>query len=194
MAGLLETNIVLTNFGTRVFACEANKVFTGTAASLGEGAKEILDILNANTLGYSRETKDYNILANGGWPKKALLNFSADNIQLEMVRTEQGAFNEDSTYWFLYNKLKQYRVNRAFFGIVIVRPVVSITSDVDEYEAVYWTCFVSELDDNASNDSGREYTVSIARSGAPTELAVTYNAEGQTEIEKFQFALKTLNT
>lgn len=184
MAGLLETNVVLSDFGTRIFTTDANLVFTAEAKA-PDNLVEVLDVTGAENLGFSRGSQDYQILANGGWPKKALLGFETDDMTLSLVRSEQGAYNENSTYWLFNKKLEQFKVNKAFFGIIIVRPV-SGAAEEELYEARYWTCFCNGIDEGASGDSGREYTVSLARSGKPTDLAVTYD-EGT---DKFTFALK----
>lgn len=183
MAGLNQTDVVLSDFGTRVFITKANMTFTSEASTPDE-LTEVVDIINIENLGFSRNSQDYQILANGGWPKKALLGFETDDMTLSLVRSEQGAYNEKSTYWLFNEKLKQYKVSKAYFGIIIVRPVSGAALE-DIYEARYWTCFCNGIDEGASNDSGREYTVSLARSGEPTELSVT-EAEGT-----FKFASKS---
>ena len=182
MSSLLESNVVLSDFGTRIFITDANMKFTSQATT-PQNLVEVMDVIGAENLGFSRNSQDYQILANGGWPKKALLGFETDDMSLSLVRSEQGAYNENSTYWIFNEKLKQYKVNKAYFGIIIVRPV-SGAAEEDLYEARYWTCFCNGIDEGASNDSGREYSVSLARSGEPTELTVT--VEGST----FKFALK----
>lgn len=184
MSELLETNVVLSDFGTRIFITDANLTFAKEAAALPNSI-EVLDVIGAENLGFSRGSQDYQILANGGWPKKALLGFETDDMTLNLVRSEQGAYNENSTYWTFNKKLEQFKVNKAFFGIVIVRPVAALGTN-DAYEARYWTCFCNGIDEGATNDAGREYSVNLARSGKPTDLTVTYTAEGDT----FTFALK----
>lgn len=184
MSNLLETNVVLSDFGTRIFITDANLTFTKEAADL-PNAIEVLDVIGAENLGFSRGSQDYQILANGGWPKKALLGFETDDMTLNLVRSEQGAYNEQSTYWTFNKKLEQFKVNKAFFGIVIVRPVAALGAE-DAYEARYWTCFCNGIDEGATNDAGREYSVNLARSGKPTDLTVTY-AEAT---DSFKFALK----
>lgn len=183
MAGLLESNVVLSNFGTRIFITDANITFT-TTPTAPSGMVEVLDVIGAENLGFSRDSQDYQTLANGGWPKKALLGFQTDDINLSLVRSEQGAYNENSTYWIFNEKLKQFKVNKAYFGIIIVRPVSGAAAE-DIYEARYWTCFCSGVEDSADGSTGREYSVTISRSGAPTELTVTENPAGT-----FKFALK----
>lgn len=173
MAGLTSTNIVLSDFGTRVFLIGANTAFTDTPAALTDPI-ELLDITGIENLGFSRESQGYQVLSTGGWEKKALLGFTTDDMSVSMVRTEQGAYNEDSTYWTIYNKLNQFKVNKAFFDLVIVRPVAALATE-DAYEAVKWTCFCTGIEDSATNDSGREYTATFARSGEPTNLVVSIN-------------------
>lgn len=180
MAGLLESDVVLSDFGTRIFITDPNMKFSSVATT-PQNLVEAMDVIGAENLGFSRNSQDYPVLAKGGWPKKALLGFETDDITLSFVRSEQGAYNVDSTYWVFNKKLKQYKVNNAYFGIIIVRPVSGAASE-DLYEARYWTCFCNGIDEGASNDSGREYTVSLARSGEPTELTVT------VEDGKFKFA------
>lgn len=185
MAGeLLESNVVLSDFGTRIFMVSANYPFTSEAKEL-ENPTELLDVLSAENLGFTRGSVDYRPLANGGWPKKAFLGFETDDMSLSMVRSEQGAYNEQSSYWTLYNKLKQFKVNRAFFGIVICRPVAGM-SDEDLYEARYWDVVCNGVEEGASSDAGREYTATFIRSGAPKELDTTYTAE----TDAFTFKLR----
>lgn len=183
MAGSVETNAVLSNFGTHVFGLDANHQFSGEAETPAD-MFEFVDVLGIDNLGFMRDSVDYQPLANGGWAKKALLGYQTDDMTVRMVRSEQGAYNEDSTYWTLYDKLKQFKVGKAYFGIIIVRPVAG-DAGKDVYEATYWTCFCSGLEDNADGSTGREYSVNIARSGAPTELTVTEEPAGT-----FKFALK----
>ena len=109
-------------------------------------------------------------------------------MTLNLVRTEQGAYNEESTYRLFSEKLEQFKVNKAFFGIIIVRPGAALGTD-DAYEARYWTCFCNGIDEGATGDSGREYTVSLARSGKPTDLLVTTTLNEKGE-ETFKFAKK----
>ena len=184
MSDLLETNVILSDFGTRIFITDANLTFAQEAAAL-PNAIEVLDVIGVENLGFSRGSQDYQILANGGWPKKALLGFETDDMTLNLVRSEQGAYNETSTYWTFNKKLEQFEVNKAFFGIVIVRPVSALGAEA-AYEARYWTCFCTGIDEGATNDAGREYSVNLARSGKPTDLTVTYTSADDT----FKFALK----
>lgn len=181
---LLESNIVLSDFGTRIFMVKAKYDFGSEAKAL-EGATELVDVLSAENLGFTRGSVDYKPLANGGWPKKALLGFETDDMSLSMVRSEQGAYNESSSYWTLYNKLKQFKVNRAYFGLIICRPVAG-ESEEDLYEARYWDVFCSGIDEGASSDAGREYTATFVRSGAPKELDAVYTADS----DAFTFKLR----
>jgi hypothetical protein len=188
MAGKISTDIVLSDFGTKFFITDANLTFGETAEAI-ENLTEIVDVTSAENLGFSRGSQDYQILGQGGFPKKALLGYEVDDMTLNMVRTEQGANNEGSPYWILNNKLAQFKVNKAFFGLIIVRPVAALGTD-DEYEARYWTCFCSGIDEGATTDAGREYSVTLARSGKPTDLTVTTTVDEEGK-EIFKFARKS---
>ena len=182
MSNLLETDVVLSDLGTRVFAVSANMDFDTEPKAVTD-AVELYDVLSIDNLGYDRNSEEYRPLANGGFPKKAVLGYNQEDLQIELVRSEQGAYNEQSTYWFLNNKLEQYKVSKAFFGIIVVRPVYSISED-EAYEARYYTVFCSGIEDSANSESGREYTATLSRSGPPIDLLVT--VEGDT----FKYARK----
>lgn len=183
MANLLQSDVVLSSFGTRIFMVGANLKFE-EAFTPGD-TDEIIDVIGVENLGFSRDSQDYNILANGGWPKKSLGAFTTDDMTLNLVRSEQGAYNYGSTYHRFYEKLEQFKANKAFFGIIIATPTVSVGED-DAYEAKYWTCFCNGVDEGATGDSGREYTVSLARSGKPTYLEVAHDEA----TDKFTFTLR----
>lgn len=189
--GLTNTNIVLSNLGTRIFFTDANMKWSSTPTT-PENMTEAQDAIDANNLGFSRNSKDYNPLASGGWGKSAITTFETNEMTINFVRSEQGAYNKDSTYWFCNDKAEQTKVGRAYFGLIIVRPVAG-ASDDDLYEARYWTVWCSGIDDNVSGDSGREYAVTFKRSGKHTDLTVSVTT-GEDGTETFKFAKKGATT
>lgn len=176
-----STNVVLSDFGTRIWVTTANQTFATAVSS--STMQEVEDVTGAENLLFGRDSQEYPILANGGWKKRALLSFNTDDISLSLVRTDEGAYNADSTYRLFKNKLKEFKANNAFFGLVVIRPV----SGNNAYEGDYWNVFCSDIKDDATNDSGREYTVSLSRSGEPIELDVTYTAAVGETPESFSF-------
>lgn len=176
-----STNVVLSDFGLRMWTTTANQTFANAVSS--STMKEVEDVIGVENILFSRDSQEYPILANGGWKKRALLSFNTDDMNINLVRSDEGAYNVDSTYSFFLNKLKEFKANNAFFGIVIARPV----SGNNAYEGVYWNVFCSGITDDATNDSGREYTVSVSRSGEPITLDVTYTAAVGETPESFSF-------
>ena len=185
MPGKTSTDVVLSDLGTRVFLVDANMKFDTTPKAI-EGMKELEDIISIDNLGYTRDTADYPILANGGYPKKALLSYSVDDISMTLVRSEQGAYNDGSTFWMLNQMLESYKVNKAFKGLIVCRPVANVESEADAFEARYYTVACTGIEDGATNDTGREYTCTLLRSGKPIDLTVEYTESP----EAFKFALK----
>lgn len=187
MAGRTSSDVVLSDLGTRVFLVDANMEFSATPEAITD-MQELEDVISIDNLGYSRDTADYPILANGGYPKKALLSYSVDDLSMSLVRSEQGAYNDGSTFWILNQMLENFKVNKAFRGLIVCRPVANVGSDADAFEARYYTVACTGIEDGATNDTGREYTCTLLRSGKPIDLTVEYTENPET----FKFALKDI--